>query len=292
MHSSGNDLDKNTSLDTAYALCEKLAKTRYENFTIASRFLPKSKRKYLYALYAFCRYVDDLGDELLGDRLAALDNFEQEIHRCYKETPEHPYMIALQDTIRVFDIPKEPFLRLIQANRMDQSIMRYTSFADLESYCQNSANPVGHLVLYIFEYRDSERQYLSDFTCTALQLTNFWQDIVRDLSKGRIYIPQEDLKCFGYSEEDLMAKIFNKPFRNLIEFQVERTRALFKEGAKLRCSLSGSLKFQSTLYTLGGMEVLNRIQKQKYDVLYKRPEVSKVTKTRLTLQTLLKIGLT
>ena len=156
------------TLEEAYARCEKLAKTHYENFTVGSWFLPRDKRRHFYAVYAFCRLVDDLGDELEGDRTEALDLWEQELERCYEDRPHHPCMVALQHTIRTFDIPREPFLKLVQANRMDQTTTRHPTYGDLEYYCQHSANPVGHLVLYACGYRDQERQRLSDYTCTAL----------------------------------------------------------------------------------------------------------------------------
>ena len=176
----------------AYARCAELARAHYENFTVGSWLLPRDKRRHVYAIYAFCRFVDDLGDEHRADRLEALDAWQQDLLRCYEGDPRHSYLVALRETIREFDIPQEPFLKLIEANRMDQTVTRYPTYRDLDFYCQHSANPVGHLMLHVFGYRDVERRRLSDYTCTALQLANFWQDVDRDHSMGRIYIPLEE----------------------------------------------------------------------------------------------------
>ena len=194
---------ESVSVEEGYSRCAELARSHYENFSLGSWLLPRDKRKHSYAIYAFCRFVDDLGDEYDGDRLKALDTWERELTLCYEGTPRHPYMVALQETIRTFDIPREPFLKLIEANRMDQVNTRYATYDDLKHYCRHSANPVGQMVLYVFGYRDDERHRLSDYTCTALQLTNFWQDVARDYAMGRIYIPLEDIKRFGYTEGQL-----------------------------------------------------------------------------------------
>ena len=277
------------TLPEAYHQCAELARTHYENFTVASWLLPKSKRPHIHAIYAYCRTVDDLGDEHEGDRLQALDAWEQDLLRCYDGRPSHPYMIALQQTIREFDIPSEPFLMLVRANRMDQTITRHPTYEDLEYYCRHSANPVGRLVLYVFGYRDAERQSLSDNTCTALQLANFWQDVARDYAMGRIYIPQEDMERFGYSEEMLSDGMFNREFRDLLAFEVERARDLFRRGLKLVNTLEGRLKLDVALFSLGGMRVLDAIEKQDYNVLGMRPRISKPAKLRLMLTTALRL---
>jgi squalene synthase HpnC len=279
------------SVEEAYDRCERLAKTHYENFTVGSWFLPPDNRQHFYAIYAFCRFVDDLGDEFRGNRAQALDFWEQDLELCYGGTPKHPYMVALQQTIRSFDIPQEPFVKLIQANRMDQSNTRYPTYRDLELYCHHSANPVGHLVLYVCGYRDQDRQRLSDYTCTALQLANFWQDASRDFAMGRIYIPLEDMASFGYSEEELARGTVTEGFRSLMAFEVERARDLFRKGLKLVDTLDGRLKLDVALFSVGGMKVLDAIERQNYDVLSRRPEVSKATKIRLMLSTMLKLRL-
>ena len=277
--------------EEGYALCAALARAHYENFTIGSWLLPRDKRNHIYAIYAFCRFVDDLGDEHHGDRLRALDAWESDLLRCYDGTPRHPYMIALQDTIRTFDIPIGPFLRLVEANRMDQTVTRYETYADLDYYCQHSANPVGHLVLYVFGYRDEERQRLSDYTCTALQLTNFWQDVTRDYEMGRVYIPQEDMERFEYSEEQIAQGHFTHQFRNLMAFEAERARDLFQRGLKLVDTLEGRLKLDVTLFSRGGIKLLDAIEGLGYDVLSRRPELSRAAKVRMMLGTALKLKL-
>ena len=279
------------TVEEAYAFCAHLAKSHYENFTVGSWLLPRDKRRHLYAIYAFCRYVDDLGDELPGDRLEALDAWKRDLLMCYEGTPQHPYMTALQDTIRAFDIPIEPFLKLVEANRMDQRQSRYTAYRDLEYYCQHSANPVGHLVLYVFGYRDRERQALADDTCTALQLTNFWQDIARDYAMGRVYLPQEDMERFEYSEGLLAQRLFTPQFRELMRFEVERARELFRRGLKLVETLEDQFKLDVALFNLGGMRVLDAIERQGYDVLSRRPQLSKAAKVRLMAATALKLKL-
>jgi squalene synthase HpnC len=238
-------------------------------------------------VYAYCRGVDDLGDEAEGDRLALLDGWEAELRRCYDGDAHRPAFVALQETIRRFDIPPEPFLRLIEANRMDQRVSRYRTFTDLRAYCQNSANPVGHLVLYLFGYRDEERQRLSDETCTALQLTNFWQDVRRDLDKGRIYIPLEEMERFGCREADLLAARFDGRFRDLMAFQVRRTRELFRSGLELIPQVRGRLRLDLRLFSLGGLAVLDAIEGIGYDVLHRRPKLSRARKGWLALRGLL-----
>ena len=189
--------------DAAFEACARLANTHYENFTVGSLLLPRGTKKHLHALYAFARTTDDIGDESEGDRLANLDAWEEDFRRIRDGSPRHPVHVALVETVRKFDIPDEPFLKLIEANRIDQRKTRHETFKDLLHYCDHSANPCGHLVLYAFGERDAESRRLADFTCTALQLVNFWQDLATDWSKGRVYLPQEDLRRFGYTEEEL-----------------------------------------------------------------------------------------
>jgi squalene synthase HpnC len=245
----------------------------------------------MYAIYGFCRFTDDLGDEAQGDRLALLDRWEEELKLCYSGTPHHPIMLALQDTISAFQIPQEPFSKLIQANRMDQEHHRHPTYEDLLHYCDHSANPVGRMVLYVFGYRDEERQQLSDYTCTALQLANFWQDVARDYRMGRIYIPLEDMERFAYSEEELDQGIENGNFRRLMEFEVDRAEELFRLGLPLIKTVNGTLKLDLALFSLGGMEVLKKIRKQEYNVLAHRPAISRGRKTWLFLSTWLRMRL-
>ena len=187
------------SLAEAQEYCRRLARSHYENFSVATWFLPQRLRQHFFNIYAYCRISDDLGDEV-GDPQASLqllDAWEAELDACYRGNPRHPVFVALAETVRKFEIPQKPFADLLKAFRQDQTVTRYETFDDVLGYCRNSANPVGHLVLYLCGYRDSERQGLSDFTCTALQLANFWQDVSVDYSKGRIYLPLEDLRRYG-----------------------------------------------------------------------------------------------
>ena len=277
--------------EDAFRYCERLARTHYENFTVGSLLLPRRARRHVYAVYGFCRTVDDLGDEVRGDRLALLDNWEAELRQCFEGTPTHPVMVALQETVSTFDIPREPFLKLIEANRMDQRQSRYPTFHDVLHYCDHSANPVGRLFLHLFGYRDQERQRLSDHTCTALQLANFWQDVARDYAKGRIYIPQEDMARFGYTEADLARGVCNDSFQRLMAFQAERAEEHFRQGLPLAGTLKGIVKLDVALFSLGGLEVLKAIRRQRYDVLSRRPRLSRTRKAWLFLSTWAKMKL-
>jgi squalene synthase HpnC len=218
-------------------------------------------------------------------RLALLNWWQKELEACYSGSPTHPVMVALKETIHRFDIPPQPFLKLIEANRMDQRIRRYPTYHDLLHYCDHSANPVGHLFLYLFGYRDEKLQELSDSTCTALQLTNFWQDVARDYAKGRVYLPQEDLEQFGYTEAELAQGAVNRSFRDLLAFEVSRTRELFARGAQLDDLLDGPMKLDVALFTRGGVTVLNAIRRQNYDVLSARPSLTRTRKATLFLST-------
>lgn len=274
----------------AYAHCRQVALGHTENFNVVSWLLPRALRLHMYAVYAFCRGTDDLGDEAEGDRLALLDEWEADLRRCYDGSPRDIRLVALQRTIRKFDIPPEPFLRLIEANRRDQSIVRYPTFDDLLDYCEHSANPVGRMVLYVFGYRDDERQRLSDATCTALQLANFWQDVSVDLDKGRIYIPQEDMERFGCAEAELRARRPSEAFRRLMAFEVARAREYFREGLALIPAVSGRLRLDLRLFSLGGLAVLDEIERANYDVLSRRPSLSKARRLMIAARGLLPLA--
>jgi squalene synthase HpnC len=283
--------ERTWSTEEAYAFCAGMARTHYENFTVGSFLLPKDKLRHMHAIYGFCRLTDDLGDEASGDRIALLDKWENDLRLCYSATPNHPVMVALQDTVTTFDIPQRPFAKLIEANRMDQRQQRYPTYDDLLHYCDHSANPVGHMVLYLFGYRDEERRRLSDFTCTALQLTNFWQDVARDFRKGRIYIPLEDMENYGYVERELAQNVVNDSFRRLMEFEVDRTEGLFRQGRPLMNMVDGVFRQDLALFTLGGREVLKKIRQQRYDVLGHRPTLSRGRKAWLLVSTWLRFKL-
>jgi squalene synthase HpnC len=270
-------------LQDAYGYCERLARGHYENFSVATWFLPKRLRQHFYNVYAYCRISDDLGDET-GDTaisLQLLDQWESELNACYNGSPKHPVFVALAGTVREFNIPKQTFLNLLTAFRQDQRITRYETFEDVLGYCRNSANPVGHLVLYLCGYRDPERQQLSDFTCTALQLANFWQDVSPDYEKGRVYLPLEDLRAYGVAEADIANKNNSQPFRELMRFEVQRAREWFEHGLPLVKMVNRELAIDIELFTRGGQEILNAIEKQQYAVLGSRPAISKSRKLAL-----------
>jgi len=269
------------SLEEAYAECGRLARSHYENFTVLSWLTPRRLRPYRAALYAYCRVVDDLGDEAEGDRLAQLDQFEADLDAAFGGEGRGALFVALADTLGRFDLPRDPFARLIEANRMDQTASRYATFDDLLHYCDHSANPVGRLVLMLHGYRDPEFFYLSDFTCTALQLANFWQDVARDLTNDRIYLPQDDMEQFGVREEDLSMGEASKPVRELIRFEVARARRMFAEGLPLIDCVRGRLRVELSLFSGGGLAILDAIEAQGFDSLGSRPILSDGAKRRL-----------
>jgi squalene synthase HpnC len=270
-------------LPDAYSYCERLARTHYENFSVATWFLPKRLRQHFFNVYAYCRISDDLGDET-GDPSASLqllDEWESELNACYDGNPRHPVFVALAGTVREFDIPKHEFADLLTAFRQDQTVTSYETFDDLLGYCHYSANPVGHLVLYLCGYCDPERQQLSDFTCTALQLANFWQDVSVDYEKGRIYLPLESLRRFQVTENDIAHKNNSPQFREMMRFEVERARDWFGRGLPLVGKVSRELAIDIELFSRGGQEILNAIDRQDYAVLGRRPAISKSRKLAL-----------
>ena len=271
------------SVGEARQYCVRLARTHYENFSVASWFLPRRLRQHFFNVYAYCRISDDLGDEV-GDpaaSLALLDQWQRELDACYQGTPKHPVFVALAETVRQFDIPKQEFSDLLIAFRQDQTITRFDTFQDVLAYCKYSANPVGHLVLYLCGYRDSERQQLSDFTCTALQLANFWQDVSVDYRKGRIYLPLEDLSRFRVTEENLEHQQNTSAFCAMMKFEVGRARDWFQRGRPLVGKVDRQLAIDLDLFSRGGMEILSAIEKQGFRVLGNRPAISKSRKLAL-----------
>jgi len=271
------------TIDKARKYCERLARSHYENFSVASWFLPRPLRQHFFNVYAYCRISDDLGDEV-GDTTAALallDQWQCELDACYDGAPRHPVFVALAETVRQFDIPKQEFSDLLTAFRRDQTVTRFETFDDVLGYCHYSANPVGHLVLYLCGYRDEERQKLSDFTCTALQLANFWQDVTRDYEKGRIYLPLEDLRRFGVGQDDIVHHRNTEAFRAMMQFEVERARHWFRQGLPLIGKVDRELAIDLDLFSRGGLEILNSIQDQNYAVLGNRPAISKFRKITL-----------
>lgn len=276
------------TLDEALAWCRRLAESHYENFHVASWFLPKRFRPHFHAIYAYCRVSDDLGDEV-GDRdasLALLNLWGAELDACYRGEARHPVFVALAQTIRACDIPKEPFADLLVAFRQDQTVTRYATMQDVLGYCRNSANPVGRLVLHACGYRDAERFALSDQTCSALQLANFWQDIRVDYGKGRIYLPREDMARFGVDEAAIAAGRFTPQFRELLRYEVDYARRMFHAGLPLIGMVDRELALDLDLFSRGGLEILRAIERQNYDVLRARPSISKSRKVALLLTAL------
>ena len=274
------------SLSEAHRYCAHLARTHYENFSVATWFLPKRLRQHFFNVYAYCRISDDLGDEV-GDgaaSLALLDLWQGELDACYEGAPRHPVFVALAETVRQFDIPRQEFSDLLIAFRQDQTITRFETFQDVLGYCRYSANPVGHLVLYLCGYRDQERQQLSDFTCTALQLANFWQDVSVDYEKGRIYLPLEDLRRFEVSETTIAQEQNTTAFRAMMKFEVERARDWFRQGLPLIGKVDRELAIDLELFSRGGLEILNAIEQQGYAVLGNRPAISKSRKLSLVFR--------
>ncbi|MFY9689612.1 MAG: squalene synthase HpnC [Candidatus Acidiferrales bacterium] len=256
-----------------------LATHHYENFSVVSWLLPRHLHQHFYNVYAYCRWSDDLGDEVL-DRARALellDAWEEELRLIYEpgRRPSHPVLIALRETIRAKDIPVEPFSNLLRAFRHDQVVRRYATWDDVLGYCVYSANPVGRLVLYLCGYRDAERQRLSDFTCTALQLANFWQDVSRDLEKGRVYIPLDALAAHGLTEADITGRHFDERYVTLMKSLIARTRELFAAGLPLAERLEGALRVDIEMFSRGGLAVLDAIEQSGYNTLERRPSISK-----------------
>ncbi|HYL61679.1 MAG TPA: squalene synthase HpnC [Candidatus Methylomirabilis sp.] len=260
-----------------------LATHHYENFNVVSWFLPKTLHQHFYNLYAYCRWADDLGDEIpQKDRaLQLLDWWEQELRDCYDGRPAHPVFIALRETTVARDIPQQPFADLLKAFRQDQVVKRYATWDSMIGYCLYSANPVGRLVLYLCGYRDEPLQKLSDATCTALQLANFWQDVSRDLEKGRIYIPLDLAAAHGVTEDDIVHRRFSERYVSLMKDLIARTRALFAEGAPLSKIVDRRLSVDLDMFTRGGVAVLDAIEAMGYDTLHHRPAISKAKQARL-----------
>lgn len=269
--------------DEAAAYCRRLAKSHYENFTVASWLLPPRLREHFYSVYAYCRWADDLADEA-GDAdysLKLLDWWERQLDDCYRGRAVHPVFLALMETIELFDIPPEPFRNLLVAFRQDQRKTRYETFDELLGYCVNSANPVGRLVLYLGRAHDAENARLSDDICTALQLANFWQDVARDYDRGRIYLPRETTRRFGYDDEMFERREFNEAFARSLALEVDRAQALFDSGSPLVERVPKELRIDVELFLRGGLAVLQAIRRSGYNVWRKRPTVGKWRKLRL-----------
>jgi squalene synthase HpnC len=275
-------------LSRARSYCSHLARTHYENFSVATLLLPRRLLKHFHAVYAYCRWADDLADEAGGGAhaLYLLRWWREELAACYDDKPRHPVMIALHDTIRRFNIPQRPFLDLLFAFEQDQLVKNYATYEQLLGYCRCSANPVGCLVLYLCESFDAERARLSDFICTGLQLANFWQDVARDLDIGRVYLPEEDRRRFGYSDAELHGRQYSAAFVELMRFEVDRARDLFYRGFPLVDQMPPDVRPDIELFIRGGLGILRKIELCRYDVWSKRPVLAKWEKASLVFGTL------
>ncbi len=280
--------DKTPTLEEARGWCRHLAETHYENFHVATWFLPEKLRPHFHSIYAYCRVSDDLGDEVGSKEsaLALLDLWGRELDACYEGRTRHPVFVALAETIRACGIPKEPFDDLLTAFRQDQTVTRYANMDEVLGYCRYSANPVGRLVLYACGEASEEKFKLSDATCSALQLANFWQDVHVDWGKDRVYLPQDHMRRFGVSDETIAAGVATDEFRALLRHEVDYARSLFAQGLPLICMVSRDLAIDLDLFSRGGLEILRAVERRNYDVLSARPAISKGSKLALGFRAL------
>ena len=277
------------SVDRAYEYCERLARSHYENFPVGSALIPKRLRKHFFSIYAFARIADDFADEGYGqgygenERLDLLNEWRRMLMESLVGRARHPVFVALARTASEFDLPAVLFEDLLSAFAQDVTVRRYESFDQVLDYCRRSANPIGRLILLLFGYRDDQRHQWSDDICTALQLTNHWQDVGVDLEKDRIYLPQDELSRFELSADDLMRRDASDRFKQLIKSEVERARAMFARGKPLCTSVSGRLGLELRSVWLGGMRILDRVEKNGWDVFAGRPVITSTDKLKILL---------
>ncbi|MBM32093.1 MAG: squalene synthase HpnC [Chloroflexi bacterium] len=279
----------------SFEKCSNLAKNHYENFTVWSKLIRKDLLPFFSSIYAFCRITDDIGDESNNKKeniLKSLDEWERLLINCYKNNKvNHPYFKALSITIKRFDIPPDNFIKIIDANRQDQIVKSYKNFRLLEDYCTLSANPVGRLILQIMGYNNTEIIKSSDKICTGLQLLNFCQDISEDLKKGRIYIPEEDMKYHKVKKTDFQKSIISPEIRNLIKFEIERTEKFFQEGLNIFLQLKRKDQFPISLFLKGGNKIVKEIKKKEFDTITKKIKISKISKYKILFTSLLDLYL-
>jgi len=279
-------------IDEAFAYCQNMARSHYENFPVASMVIPRERRPYVAAIYAFARTADDFADE--GDlppheRLRRLEEWGEQLRRCYEGETTGPIFVALGETASRTGLPREPLDALLQAFRMDVTTRRFSRFEDVLYYCRHSANPIGYLVLHLFGEVSGRTVPLSDAICTGLQLTNFWQDLSVDWRKGRLYVPLEDLDRFGYTESELAQGIVDERFRRMLAFEVERAREYLLNGIPLLDLVSSArLRFELSLTIRGGLAILEAVRAIGYDVIHRRPSLSTMHKAGILLRTLLR----
>lgn len=269
-----------------------LATAHYENFQVVSFLLPKHLHQDFYNVYAYCRWADDLGDEIgdLAESTRLLHWWRSSLNRMYAGEADHPVFLALKETVARHAIPQRPFSDLITAFLQDQVVTRYDTWDQLFQYCVNSANPVGHLVLYLCGYSDAARQQLSDATCTGLQMANFWQDVAVDLTKDRIYLPLHLLARHNVTEDDLFAHRATPGFRAAMREAIAKTRELFDQGRPLPALVDSRLALDLELFTQGGLAILKKIETQDYDVLLRRPKISKPERVAILLGTMARMA--
>jgi squalene synthase HpnC len=278
-----NPPDGPYSVVRAYQYCEEFARAHHESYPVASRFVPGEIRPHLLALYAFARAADDFADEPAyeGRRSEALDTWEAELHRCFHGEATHPVFVALADTIDKRGLSLPPLEDLLWAFRADMEVRRYATFSSLRSYTARSADPVGRLLLALFGYRDPELVRFADEISTALQLTNFLQDVAADAARDHIYLPAEDLHFFGVTEADVKALKPTRPLRDLLRYEVARTRALYERGRPLLSRLGNDLKLELGLIWLIGVTLLDKIEAADFDVFTRRPSISTRDKAKV-----------
>jgi len=269
-----------------------LATAHYENFQVVSFLLPRHLHQDFYNVYAYCRWADDLGDEIgdLAESTRLLHWWRSSLGRMFSNDADHPVFLALRETVARHSIPETPFADLITAFLQDQVVTRYANWDELFRYCVNSANPVGHLVLYLCGYSDTARQQLSDATCTGLQLANFWQDVAVDLTKDRVYLPQDLLARHGVTEDDLRCSRATPGFRAAMRDAIAKARELFDQGRPLPALVDRRLALDLELFTQGGLAILKKIETQDYDVLLKRPKISKPERVAILLGTMARMA--
>ena len=266
-------------------MAEVAARAAGENFPVGSILFPRALRPHVRALYCYARLVDELGDSYDGDRLAALDEVEQEVALAFEGEPTWPVLRNVQPTVREFDLPREPFLRLIEANRIDQRVATYETWADVKEYCVHSADPCGRLVLGVLRRLDDEELVAaSDSVCTGLQLVNFLQDVPRDLELGRVYLPAEDRRSFGDPPLDRPSE----ELRALLRFEAERAASLLQAGETLRAQIGGRLGRAVGLFARGGLAALDALEEAGWDVFTRRPKPSRARLAREAALTLVR----
>ena len=288
-----NKLLLNNKEKNSFKLCADLAKNHYENFTVWSNFTRRDLMPFFSSIYAFCRTIDDIGDESDNkeDALKNLDRWEKLLLDCYDNKVDHPYFLALSKTIKYFDLPPDDFIKIIDANRQDQIIKSYKNFQQLDDYCKLSANPVGRLVLKIMGYENNKMIKISDKICTGLQLLNFWQDIVEDFEKGRIYIPEEDMSFYKVEKSDFKKMIISPEIRNLIKFEISRTEKYFQEGTHIFKYMKRKDQFPISLFLKGGNTILKEIKNRNYDTISSKVKISKFSKVKILVFSFLTLHL-